>query len=62
MCLDPLCKSLLAPGSHFYRAWEKGKEEKRERQRQRGKEGKEERGREERLFFSACLVAGNKLS
>lgn len=51
MCLDPLCKSLLAPGSHFYRAWEKGKEEKRERQRQRGKEGKEERGREERLFF-----------
>lgn len=40
MCLDPLCKSLLAPGSHLYRAWEKG-----ERQRQRRKKGRD-RGKE----------------
>ena len=52
MCLDPLCKSLLAAGSHLYRAWEKGKrgERGKDRGKEERKEGKE--GGKIGFFFS----------
>lgn len=57
MCLDPPCKSLLAPGSHLHRAFhkrkERGKGKRQRRRRENGRDRGKDRGKIGSMF---CLA------